>query len=114
MCGPVNQTLVRFLHTKAYVVCQGSGKQDRFLGGKLDDTYIVGLAIFRFRGQRLAMALGFSRNGQGRSGALDVTEDKLRFPSSRDLKVIGRELRRRVVLRLARKGVPAWVPPDRD
>jgi hypothetical protein len=87
------------------------GWVDALLGGKLDDTYIVGLALFRFRGERLAMALGFNREGMGQSGVLDVRADKIRFPAPMELKVIARDLRGRVLQRLARRGIAAWAAP---
>jgi hypothetical protein len=90
------------------------GWVDRLMGGRVDDTFVVGLAIFRFQGARLAMALGFNRDGEGRSGALDLQADRLRFPAPPALKVIGRDLRGRVIQRLARRGIPAWLPPNGD
>jgi len=90
------------------------GWVDALLGGKLDDTYVVGVAIFRFRGERLALALGFNRDGSGRSGVLDVRADKIRFPSPVELKVIARDLRGRLLQRLARRGIAAWAVPGGD
>ncbi len=87
------------------------GWVDAILGGKLDDTYVVGLALFRYQGERLAMAVGFNAEGKGRSGTLDLMTDKIRFPSPPELKAIGRDLRGRVVRHLARQGIPAWIPP---
>ncbi|MCK4305946.1 MAG: hypothetical protein KAY24_17035 [Candidatus Eisenbacteria sp.] len=88
------------------------GWVDAFLGGKLDDTHIVALALFHFGGEQLAMSMGFSNEGRGRSGALDIKTDKIHFPSSNALKAIGRYLRGRVVRRLARRGIAAWTAPD--
>ena len=88
------------------------GWLDFMLGGKLDDTRIIGLAIFRFRGVRYALALGFNDEGRGRSGVLDVAEDEIRYPSPTELKVIARDLRGRIVTRLAKQGIAAWQPPS--
>jgi hypothetical protein len=90
------------------------GWVDVLLGGRLDDTYVVGVALIRFRGERLALALGFNREGAGQSGVLDVRADKIRFPSPAELKVIARDLRGRVLQRLARRGIAAWMLPDGD
>ncbi len=87
------------------------GWVDALLGGKLDDTFVVGLALFRYRGERLALALGFNQEGEGRSGVLDVRGDKIRFPAPQELKVVARDLRGRVLQRLAQRGIPAWLPP---
>lgn len=94
------------------IVVDIDGWVDALLGGKLDDTYIVGLAIFWLQEKRFAMALGFNSEGVGRSGALDLESDRICFPSPIEIKAIGRCLRARVVRRLAEMGIPAWVPPE--
>lgn len=86
---------------------------DFMLGGKLDDTEIIGLALFRFRGVRYALALGFNDEGRGRSGALDLVKDEILYPNAKELKVIARDLRGRIIARLAKRGVIAWRPPTR-
>ncbi len=93
------------------IILDIDGWLDALMGGKLDDTYIVGLAFFRFDGNRYAMALGLNEDGRGRSGALDVRTDKIRFPSTCELKAIGRELRRRLIRSLDRRGIPVCIPP---
>jgi hypothetical protein len=104
------QDLTLWAVEEGQVVLDIDGWVDALLGGQIDDTRIVGLALFRFRGERLAMALGFNADGEGRSGVLDLHADQIRFPSPSELRAIGRNLRGRVVRRLARRGIPAWVP----
>jgi hypothetical protein len=82
------------------------GWLDALLGSRLDDTYVVGLAVFRFRGTRYGLALGYSREGEPRSGALDLAQDEIRFPASEELKAIARNLRSHLVARLAEMGLP--------
>lgn len=86
------------------------GWVDALLGSRLDDTRVVGLAVFRFRGARYAMALGYSPAGEPRSGSLDLQRDEIRFPASEELKAIARNLRSRVIERLAYMGLPIRLP----
>jgi hypothetical protein len=83
---------------------------DKLLGGSLDDTYVVGVAFFRFRGAAYAMALGYNGEGEPRSGALALADDEIRFPTPRELKAAARDLRARIVRHLAEMGLPAWLP----
>lgn len=83
---------------------------DKLLGGSLDDTYVVGIAFFRFRGAAYAMALGYNGQGEPRSGALQLGENEILFPTPRELKATARDLRARIVRRLAEMGLPAWLP----
>ena len=83
---------------------------DKLLGGSLDDTYVVGVAFFRFRGTAYAMALGYNGQGEPRSGALQLAENEILFPTPRELKATARDLRARVVRHLAEMGLPAWLP----
>jgi len=87
------------------------GWLDFLLGSKLDDTRVVGLADFRLGGKRFGMALGYNREGEPRSGALDLAENEIRFPSPPEIKAVARHLRARVVRRLAEMGLPVWLPP---
>lgn len=83
---------------------------DKLLGGSLDDTYVVGLAFFRYHGKAYAIALGYNGEGQPRSGALEMAEDEILFPTPRELKATARGLRARLVRHLADLGLPAWLP----
>lgn len=86
------------------------GWVDALLGSRLDDTRVVGLAVFRFQDARYAMALGYSPAGEPRSGSLDLRRDEIRFPSSEELKAIARNLRSRIIERLAHMGLPIQLP----
>ncbi len=94
------------------IVLDIDGLIDAILGGKLDDTDIITLGLFDYEGDRFALAAGFNDDGQGRSGALDLGTDKIRFPAPDEFKVIGRELRRMTINRLAWHKIPAWKPPE--
>lgn len=95
------------------IVLDIDGWVDAIMGGKLDDTDIITLGLFNYEGERFALAAGFNRDGQGRSGALDLATDKIRFPAPDEFKVIGRELRRMTINRLARHRIPAWKPREK-
>lgn len=73
---------------------------DALLGGSVDDITVRSLALFRLDGCPYAMAMGFNRNGKGRSGALDLKKNELVFPTPWQLKAAGKFLRRRALRRL--------------
>ena len=72
------------------------GWLDALLGSKLDDTRVVGLALFRYQGELYGLATGYSKSGRGRSGAFSFREDKLVFPSPPAFKAIGSYVRGRL------------------
>jgi hypothetical protein len=79
---------------------------DALLGGGVDDMTVRSLAFFRFDGCPYAMAMGFNRDGEGRSGALDLRKNELVFPTPWELKAAGKFLRRTALRRLKmRSGV---------
>jgi len=69
---------------------------DRLLGASLDDTRITGLLLLRHAGRPYAMAVGYNRQGHGRSGAFDLAADRIVFPVPGALRAAGRELRARM------------------
>lgn len=69
------------------------GWLDRMAGGKIDDTLVTGLILFRSGGERYGMAVGYNRKWQGRSGLLSFREDEIRFPSPAEMKVAAWRLR---------------------
>jgi hypothetical protein len=78
---------------------------DALLGGSVDDITVRSLALFRLDGYPYAMAMGFNRNGKGRSGALDLRKNELVFPTPWQLKAAGKFLRRRALQRLKMEGL---------
>jgi hypothetical protein len=65
-------------------------------GGKLDDTRIAGLVVFRQGDRWYGMALGYNRDGEPRSGTIDFTDDRILYPNPEPLKVVARDMRRRL------------------
>lgn len=113
--GPGRPALV-IEHAALWAVLSGKieididGWVDALLGSRLDDTRVVGLAVFSYQGRRCAMALGYSRDGKPRSGVLDLAGDEILFPTPEDLKAIARHLRSRIVQRLSRFDLPVILP----
>jgi len=72
------------------------GWLDAMMGSRLDDTRITGIALYELHGHTIGMALGYSRGGEGRSGAFDLTADRILFPYPREYKAAGAFLRGRL------------------
>ena len=91
-----------------YGIVEGSllldidGWLDKLMGGKLDDTNITALLLCRYEGDWHGFAMGYNGDKKGRSGALNFREDKIVFPSSAQIKTVGRKMRSRAE-RLAKK-----------
>jgi hypothetical protein len=83
---------------------------DALLGGSVDDITVRSLALFRLEGCPYAMAMGFNRNGKGRSGALNLRENELVFPTPWQLKAAGKFLRRRALQRLDMQSIASPEP----
>lgn len=73
---------------------------DKLLGGKIDDTRVTSLALFKFRGTRYVTAMGYNENGKGRTGVMNLTSDEFLFPISWEFKTIGKHLRKKAELKL--------------
>lgn len=84
------------------------GWLDRLMGSALDDTDLVGLAVFGLAGRGYGMALGHNPGQRSRSGAFDFQADRVVFPMSGELKAVARALRARL-LSLERES-PGAVP----
>lgn len=69
---------------------------DKLLGKKLDDTHLVGFAVMKHEGRRYAVAFGYTKGGQGRSGCFDLEKDEIIFPAPKKFLHLGREMRTRV------------------
>jgi hypothetical protein len=61
---------------------------DKLLGGVLDDTRIIVLVLFKYRGDWHALAAGYDRQGNGRSGIFNFRTNKILFPTPRELQVL--------------------------
>lgn len=88
---------------------------DKLFGARLDDTEVVSLLLFRLQGRLVGMATGYNGDKRGRSGSFDFVADEVLFPSSDELKYIGRTLRRRTERLLASRRARTWpVDPGRE
>jgi hypothetical protein len=72
------------------------GWLDALMGAALDDTEVAGLALFRYQGRWIGLALGRNLRGESRTGALDFTADRVLFPFPADLRLAGHHLRTRL------------------
>ncbi|MFH1143211.1 MAG: hypothetical protein V1774_01545 [Candidatus Eisenbacteria bacterium] len=101
-------TMLAFV--EGYVEMDIDGWLDRLLGEGIDDTQMIGLAVFRYGGERYSMALGYNDKGEPRSGALHMGEDEVRFPTPAELKSVARHLRQLLLRQLGDMGLPASLP----
>ena len=81
---------------KGKVELDVDGWLDKLMGSKLDDTRMIGFALFRYGGQLLGMAVGYNDDGKGRSGTFSFRSDKILFPNPPPLKLVGAHLRGRL------------------
>ena len=86
------------------------GWLDRLLGKRLDDTQVDALVLFRMEGRFYGVATGTNPKGKGRSGSFDLGEDKVVFPSTPELKQVGRRMRVRAGE--LRRSVPTPATPS--
>jgi len=105
-----NVTLLAIV--EGYIELDIDGWLDAIMGGSLDDTKMVGLAIFVYDGARYAMALGYNRDGRPRSGALHLSKDEVAFPTPAELKSVARHLRKQIARQLGEMHLPIWMPRD--
>lgn len=78
------------------VMLDVDGWLDKVMGSRLDDTRMVGFALFRYGGQRLGMAMGYNPEGKGRSGTFHFERDSILFPNPPQLRAAGAHLRARL------------------
>jgi hypothetical protein len=82
---------------------------DTILGGLLDDTRIVVLALFKYNGEWHGLAAGYDPDGEGRSGIFNFSQNKILFPTPRELRMLGPYFRNFVA---RDKKVEAPMPPQ--
>lgn len=82
---------------------------DKILGGFLDDTRIVTVALFKYKGDWHGLAAGYGRSGEGRSGIFNFRTNKILFPTPKELQVVAPYFRSFVV---RTKHLESPMPPD--
>lgn len=82
---------------------------DALLGGLLDDTRIVALALFKYDGDWHGLAAGYGPSGEGRSGIFNFNQNRILFPTPGHLRMLGPYFRN-FVTRVNRVEVP--LPPS--
>lgn len=97
-----------------FAVCEGWAVVDidlwldKLLGGLLDDTRIVVMALFKYKGDWHGLAAGYDPAGAGRSGVFNFSENRILFPTPRELRMLGPYFRN-YVTRVKKVQVP--MPP---
>jgi len=95
--APDNQVVLENVHlfglAAGSVAIDIDGLVDRLLGGAIDDTDVLGLALFRHEGVWYGVATGYNKKKQGRSGLFSFPKDEIVFPTPDDLKIVGRTMR---------------------
>ncbi|MFH1314508.1 MAG: hypothetical protein ABIJ00_14960 [Candidatus Eisenbacteria bacterium] len=82
---------------------------DKLLGGMLDDTRLVVMALFKYNGDWHGLAAGYDPSGEGRSGIFNLSRNEILFPTPRELRMLGPYFRN-FVTRVKR--VPVPMPPE--
>jgi hypothetical protein len=85
------------------------GWLDALMGDALDDTDVSCLMLCRYQGKWLGFAMGYSKDGGGRSGAFSFAKDAIVFPTPGEMRTVGREMRRRKELLMQ-----SWQAPEQD
>ena len=83
---------------EGWVVVDIDAWVDRVLGGLLDDTRIIVLVLFKYRGEWHALAAGYDRLGNGRSGIFNFHTNRILFPTPKELQVLAPYFRNYVAL----------------
>ncbi len=82
---------------------------DALLGGLLDDTRIVVMALFKYDGDWHGLAAGYGPSGEGRSGIFNFSQNRILFPTPEHLRMLGPYFRN-LVIGVNRVEVP--LPPS--
>ena len=80
---------------------------DKLLGGRLDDTWLVVMALFKYEDDWHGIAAGYGPGGEGRSGVFNFKTNKILFPTPDQFRTLGPYFRNLV---RKQKGVKAPVP----
>ncbi len=82
---------------------------DKLMGGLLDDTRLVVMALFKYKGDWHGLAAGYDPSGAGRSGIFNFNQNKILFPTPHELRMLGPYFRH-FVLTVKKIDVP--LPPE--
>lgn len=84
---------------------------DKLLGGRLDDTWLTVMALFKYEDDWHGIAAGYGPGGEGRSGVFNFKTNKILFPTPDHFRTLGPYFRNLV---RKQKGVKAPVPSHGD
>ena len=80
---------------------------DKLLGGRLDDTWLVVMGLFRYEDAWYGIAAGYGPGGEGRSGVFNFKTNNILFPTPDEFRTLGPYFRNLV---RRQKGLKAPVP----
>jgi len=100
-----------FATYSGWVVVDIDAWVDKLLGGRLDDTWLVVLALFKHEGDWHGIAAGYGPRGEGRSGVFNFKTNSILFPTPEQFRMLGPYFRNLV---RKQKGVKAPVPSHGD
>jgi hypothetical protein len=80
---------------------------DKLLGGRLDDTWLVVMSLFKYEDVWYGIAAGYGPGGEGRSGVFNFKTNNILFPTPDDMKTLGPYFRNYV---RNQKGLKAPLP----
>jgi hypothetical protein len=94
---------------EGWAVIDIDGWVDVLLGDLLDDTRVAVMVLFKYRGQWHGLAAGYGRNGEGRSGVFNFSENRVLLPTPQELRNLGPYFRHYVT---RTKGLTLDLPSD--
>jgi hypothetical protein len=92
---------------EGWVVVDIDAWVDKILGGRLDDTWLTVLCLFKYEGDWHGIAAGYGPSGEGRSGVFNFKTNKILFPTPEQFRTLGPYFRNLV---RSQKGIKAPVP----
>lgn len=92
---------------EGWAVVDIDGWVDKLLGGYLDDTWLIVMALFKYEGDWHGIAAGYGPGGEGRSGVLNFKTNNILFPTPQQFRTLGPYFRNFV---RQQKGLKAPVP----
>lgn len=96
-----------FAAYEGWVVVDIDAWVDKLLGGRLDDTWLTVLGLFKYEGDWHGIAAGYGPSGEGRSGVFNFKTNKILFPTPEQFRTLGPYFRNLV---RSQKGIKAPVP----
>jgi hypothetical protein len=92
---------------EGWVVVDIDAWVDKILGGRLDDTWLTVLGLFKYEGDWHGIAAGYGPSGEGRSGVFNFKTNNILFPTPEQFRTLGPYFRNLV---RSQRGIKAPLP----